>query len=128
MANEQGVPRRSLIGIELDTGGVLVSFTQTAAETGGERHVEEARYVPRSPMPPYSCHPKQDERFEIIEGPFAFALTAVATWTRARGSSRIESKATHDAANRTRPSARGAVSSTTANAPLPMSMPKLLHS
>lgn len=72
MASSPPSPPASLVGIELENGGVLLKFTETAAETGGARHVQEARYAPRSPPPPYHCHPKQDERFEIVEGALHF--------------------------------------------------------
>jgi mannose-6-phosphate isomerase-like protein (cupin superfamily) len=62
----------SLVGIELDNGGVLLKFVETAAENGGARHLQEARYPARSPRPPYHCHPKQDERFTILEGQLRF--------------------------------------------------------
>jgi quercetin dioxygenase-like cupin family protein len=62
----------SLVGVELDNGGVLVKFLQTAAETNGALHVQEARYAPHSSRPPYHCHPKQDERFVIVEGALRF--------------------------------------------------------
>ena len=58
---------QSLVGIELENGGVLLRFVETAAENGGARHVQEARYAPRSSPPPYHRHPKQAERFEILE-------------------------------------------------------------
>jgi mannose-6-phosphate isomerase-like protein (cupin superfamily) len=64
----------SLLGIELDNGGVLVKFLQTAAETGGALHVQQARYVPHSAPPPYHRHPHQDERFIILEGELQFLL------------------------------------------------------
>lgn len=62
----------SLVGIELENGGILLKFVETAAESGGARHVQEARYPARSPEPPYHCHPRQDERFTILEGALRF--------------------------------------------------------
>lgn len=68
---------QSLVGIELDNGGVLLRFVETAAENGGARHVQEARYAPRSAPPPYHRHPKQEERFEIVEGALLFHVDGV---------------------------------------------------
>ncbi len=68
---------QSLVGIELENGGVLLRFVETAAENGGARHVQEARYAPRSSPPPYHRHPKQAERFEILEGALLFHVDGV---------------------------------------------------
>src|SRR4051794_18487460 len=65
---------RSLVGIELETGGVLLKFVQTAAESGGALHVQEARYPPSSTRPPLHRHPRQDERFVILEGALQFRI------------------------------------------------------
>ena len=62
----------SLVGVELETGGVLIKFVQTAAETNGALHAQEARYPPHSPPAPVHCHPKQAERFQIMEGAVLF--------------------------------------------------------
>jgi quercetin dioxygenase-like cupin family protein len=67
----------SLVGVELENGGVLLRFTETAAESGGARHVQQARYPPRSPKPPYHRHPNQDERFTILEGALRFHIDGV---------------------------------------------------
>jgi mannose-6-phosphate isomerase-like protein (cupin superfamily) len=64
----------SLIGIEIESGGVLIKFVQTAAETAGALHAQEARYAPHSQRPPYHRHPKQDERFAIVEGSLLFRI------------------------------------------------------
>lgn len=64
----------SLVGVELENGGVLLKFVQTGAETGGALHVQEARYPPHSPRPPYHRHPNQAERFEIVEGALQFVI------------------------------------------------------
>lgn len=64
----------SLVGAELETGGVMLRFLETAFETRGEKHVQEARYPARSPAPPYHCHPKQAERFEVQEGALVFRV------------------------------------------------------
>jgi mannose-6-phosphate isomerase-like protein (cupin superfamily) len=66
--------QRSLVGIELENGGVLMKFVQTSAETGGALHVQEARYPAHSKPPPSHCHPKQEERFVIIEGGLHFRV------------------------------------------------------
>jgi mannose-6-phosphate isomerase-like protein (cupin superfamily) len=64
----------SLVGIELDNGGVLLKFVKTAAETAGALHVQEARYAPHSQPPPYHRHPRQDERFILMEGSLHFLV------------------------------------------------------
>lgn len=48
-------------GIELETGGALIKYTQTAVHTGGVEHVQEARYrqefdVPKG-APPCAYNP-----------------------------------------------------------------------
>lgn len=65
----------SLLGVELDNGDVLLKFVQTAAETAGALHAQEARYAPHSAPPPYHCHPSQDERFVILEGAVRFHIS-----------------------------------------------------
>jgi quercetin dioxygenase-like cupin family protein len=67
-------PTPSLVGLELDDGNVLLKFVETGAETGGAVHVQEARYASHSKPPPYHCHPRQDERFQILEGGLEFRL------------------------------------------------------
>ncbi|HKU38556.1 MAG TPA: cupin domain-containing protein [Polyangiales bacterium] len=64
----------SLVGIQLDNGGVLLKFVQTSAETGGALHVQEARYPPHSPRPPLHRHPRQEERFSIVTGTLSFRV------------------------------------------------------
>jgi quercetin dioxygenase-like cupin family protein len=64
----------SLVGLVLDSGDVLIKFVETTAETDGALHAQEARYVPRSRLPPYHCHPNQDERFQLIEGGLEFTV------------------------------------------------------
>lgn len=73
----------SLVGVELETGGVLLKFVETAFETRGERHVQEARYPARSPLPPYHCHPRQAERFEVREGALLFRVDGDETLVKA---------------------------------------------
>jgi mannose-6-phosphate isomerase-like protein (cupin superfamily) len=65
---------QSLIGIELETGGVLIKFVRTAAESGGAIHVQEARYPARSAPAPLHRHSQQDERFVIVEGSLLFRV------------------------------------------------------
>lgn len=65
---------KSLVGIELENGGVLLKFTHTAAETAGALHAQEARYPPHSAPPPLHRHPLQDERFVIVQGQLFFKL------------------------------------------------------
>lgn len=68
---------QSLLGVTLETGGVLIKFTQTGAETGGSLHVQEARYPAHSPPAPLHRHPMQDERFVIVEGALQFRVGGV---------------------------------------------------
>jgi mannose-6-phosphate isomerase-like protein (cupin superfamily) len=74
---------KSLIGIELENGGVLMKFVQTGSETGGAVHVQEARYPAHSRPPPYHRHPSQDEHFSIVEGMLAFRVDGVDRTVRA---------------------------------------------
>ncbi len=64
----------SLVGVELETGGVLLKFTATSVETNGAAHIQEARYPPHSSPPPLHRHPSQDERFIVVEGALKFHL------------------------------------------------------
>jgi len=73
----------SLRGLVLDDGNVLLEFVETAAETAGALHVQQARYAPRSPLPPSHCHPKQEERFQIIEGALDFVIEGARRTARA---------------------------------------------
>jgi mannose-6-phosphate isomerase-like protein (cupin superfamily) len=66
--------RESLVGIEIDNGGVVMKFVKTARETDGALHVQEARYAPHSARPPYHCHPRQEEHFSIVEGALVFRV------------------------------------------------------
>jgi mannose-6-phosphate isomerase-like protein (cupin superfamily) len=66
---------KSLIGIELDNGSMLVRYVKTAAETAGALHAQEARYLARSPRPPSHRHPKQVETFSMIEGELCFRIS-----------------------------------------------------
>jgi quercetin dioxygenase-like cupin family protein len=43
-------------------------LVRTAAETGGEVLEMEATYGDTSQLPPEHLHPRQDERFEVLEG------------------------------------------------------------
>jgi hypothetical protein len=47
----------SLVGVELENGGVLIKFVQTAVETGGAVHVQHARAgrVSQTTMAGASC-------------------------------------------------------------------------
>ena len=65
---------QSLVGLALETGGVLIKFTQTTVESGGAVHVQEARYPAHSPPAPLHRHPLQDERFVIMEGALKFRV------------------------------------------------------
>jgi quercetin dioxygenase-like cupin family protein len=49
-------------------GGMRLRLVQTGAETGGELLEMEASYSGEEGMPPEHLHPKQAERFEILEG------------------------------------------------------------
>jgi quercetin dioxygenase-like cupin family protein len=56
-------------GQELEgPGGLRLRLVSTAAETGGELLEMEARYTGDGSMPPLHLHPRQVERFEVLEG------------------------------------------------------------
>jgi mannose-6-phosphate isomerase-like protein (cupin superfamily) len=48
--------------------GLTLRFVQTAADTDGALLEMEAIYESRSIEPPVHFHPRQEERFEILEG------------------------------------------------------------
>jgi mannose-6-phosphate isomerase-like protein (cupin superfamily) len=48
--------------------GYRLRLVQTGAETGGELLEMEATYGETSFMPPAHFHPRQAERFEVLEG------------------------------------------------------------
>jgi Cupin domain len=83
---------QSLIGIEFETGGVLIKFTRTAAESGGALHVQEARYPAHSAPAPFHRHPSQDERFVIVEGAVLFRIRDTDRLARAGESVEIPSE------------------------------------
>ena len=89
----------SLVGLVLDSGDVLIKFVETAAETGGALHAQEARYVPKSRFPPDHCHPRQDERFQIIEGGLEFKIDGEPRVVRAGDEVAIPRGAYHHARN-----------------------------
>jgi len=89
----------SLVGIVLDRGDVLIKFLETTAETNGELHAQEARYVANSKYPPYHCHPQQDERFQIIEGGLEFTLDGEQRTVRAGDEVKIARGVYHKARN-----------------------------
>lgn len=64
----------TLLGMELETGGVLLKYTQTRVETSGSLHVQEATYPPHSTLPPMHRHPKQSERFVVHQGALQFVV------------------------------------------------------
>src|SRR3954447_10284521 len=49
-------------------GGHSLLFVKTGEETGGELLEMEASYSGEAGMPPEHLHPKQAERFEVLEG------------------------------------------------------------
>ncbi len=85
----------SLLGVELENNGVLVRFVETSVESAGARHVQEARYSPRSPKPPYHRHPKQDERFTVIDGALTFYVDGVERVVRAGDAIDIPRRSLH---------------------------------
>lgn len=89
----------SLVGVELENGGILLKFVETGAENGGARHVQEARYPPRSPKPPYHRHPRQDERFEIVQGTLHFHVDGQDRVVRAGAALDVPKGAFHFAHN-----------------------------
>lgn len=50
--------------------GERLKFTKTSAETNGELLEMEAVYHPSSQPPPLHYHPKQEEKFEVLQGTF----------------------------------------------------------
>jgi quercetin dioxygenase-like cupin family protein len=89
----------SLVGLVLDSGDVLIKFLETTAETDGALHAQEARYIPHSQLPPYHCHPNQDERFQIIEGGLEFTISGDQRVVRAGDEIAIPRGAYHQARN-----------------------------
>ena len=56
-------------GQEIESpGGMKLRLVRTGAETDGELLEMEARYSGEGGMPPMHLHPRQAERFEVIEG------------------------------------------------------------
>jgi mannose-6-phosphate isomerase-like protein (cupin superfamily) len=49
-------------------GGFVLRLVRTAAETGGDLLEMEATYGGDAALPPEHLHPRQDERFEVLEG------------------------------------------------------------
>jgi quercetin dioxygenase-like cupin family protein len=49
-------------------GGFRLRLVKTGEETGGELLEMEATYGEGSMLPPEHLHPRQDERFEVLEG------------------------------------------------------------
>src|SRR3954447_12701093 len=49
-------------------GGHSLLLVKTGEETGGELLEMEASYTGEAGMPPEHLHPKQSERFEVLEG------------------------------------------------------------
>ena len=49
-------------------GGFRLRLVQTGAETGGELLEMEATYGGGGSLPPEHLHPRQVERFEVLEG------------------------------------------------------------
>ncbi len=49
-------------------GGFRLRLVRTAAETDGELLEMEATYPGDGALPPEHLHPRQDERFEVLEG------------------------------------------------------------
>jgi mannose-6-phosphate isomerase-like protein (cupin superfamily) len=89
----------SLVGLVLDSGDILIKFLETAAETGGALHAQEARYKAKSPYPPNHCHPSQDERFQIIEGGLEFRVGGDTRVVRAGDEIAIAKGVYHQARN-----------------------------
>jgi mannose-6-phosphate isomerase-like protein (cupin superfamily) len=55
-------------GQELEGPGLRLRLVKTGAETGGELLEMEAAYSGEGQMPPVHLHPRQVERFEVLEG------------------------------------------------------------
>jgi mannose-6-phosphate isomerase-like protein (cupin superfamily) len=89
----------SLVGLVLDSGDVLIKFLETAVETAGQLHAQEGRYRPRSAFPPYHCHPRQDERFQILDGGLEFRIGGELRTVRAGDEIAIPRGVNHQARN-----------------------------
>lgn len=56
-------------GLEVgDPNGERIIFRRTTAQTGAELVEVEAVYAPHSPRPPSHFHPRQEERFTVVDG------------------------------------------------------------
>jgi quercetin dioxygenase-like cupin family protein len=71
-AREIAVGGGELASIHVRSSSATRARESTAAESNGAVHVQEARYPPHSPPAPIHRHPKQDERFVIVEGALLF--------------------------------------------------------
>jgi quercetin dioxygenase-like cupin family protein len=89
----------SLVGLELDNGDILLKFVETASETGGALHVQEARYRPTSSPPPLHSHPTQEERFQILEGGLEFTVGDETRVVRAGSDITVPAGVLHKARN-----------------------------
>jgi quercetin dioxygenase-like cupin family protein len=58
-------------------GGMRLRFVRTAAETDGELLEMEAFYAGGADAPPPHVHPRQTERFEVLEGSFRAVVDGV---------------------------------------------------
>ncbi len=48
--------------------GESITFRETTADSGGDRLLLEVLYLPSDRRPPAHYHPRQEERFEVLEG------------------------------------------------------------
>lgn len=83
----------------LDNGFVRLRFTQTTAQTGGAFVEVEATYAPRSPPPPLHLHPRQEERFDVLQGGLVFEVDGARSEVRAGSSIVVPQGSAHRAWN-----------------------------
>jgi mannose-6-phosphate isomerase-like protein (cupin superfamily) len=90
-----GLPLSRSVGV------LFFSVRQPAAagETAGKLHAQEARYPPLSAAPPVHRHPRQEERFAIIEGSLLFRVAGEEQIVPAGGEITVPRGAFHCAYN-----------------------------
>jgi mannose-6-phosphate isomerase-like protein (cupin superfamily) len=62
--------------IENPVSGERITFLRTAADTNGESLAIELELTPDGHVPGMHVHPRQEERFEVLEGRMMFRLGA----------------------------------------------------
>jgi quercetin dioxygenase-like cupin family protein len=71
-ADDMAAPGQTLVN---PASGERITFRTTAAETGGELVAIELELPPGGRVPgPLHLHPRQEERFEVVDGTMGFRL------------------------------------------------------